>query len=174
MRRSDINPMPEYFDRYINLVEDIELDQAFTKSIHQLNSLDLNLLSQLKGKRYQPNKWTVNEIFQHISDIERILCAGVLRFARNESVYVISFNEEDLAKNANSDKNNINDLIDDLINVRKSTMSLYRSFGDEDYFKVGINWKHQINVLAMGFNIIGHQIHHINYIEKIYYPLLSK
>lgn len=174
MKRSDINPMPEYFDRYINLVEDIELNQAFIESIHQLNSLDLILLSQLKGKRYQPNKWTVNEIFQHISDIERILCAGVLRFARNESDYVISFNEEEMAKNSNSDKKNINDLIDDLINVRNSTISLYRSFRDEDYFKVGINWKHQINVLAMGFNIIGHQIHHIKFIENIYYPLLSK
>lgn len=41
-----------------------------------------------------------------------------------------------------------------------------------DYSKVGINWKHQINVLAMGFNIIGHQIHHLNFIEDMYYPLL--
>ncbi|MFA6980957.1 MAG: hypothetical protein WC209_16655 [Ignavibacteriaceae bacterium] len=103
MKRSDINPMPQYFDRYINLVEDIELDQAFLKSLQQLNSLDINLLSQLKDKRYLPDKWTVNDIIQHISDIERILCAGVLRFARNESDYVISFNEEELAKNAKPD-----------------------------------------------------------------------
>ena len=33
MKRSDINPMPQYFDRYINLVEDIELDHAFLKSL---------------------------------------------------------------------------------------------------------------------------------------------
>ena len=173
MKRSDINPMPQYFDRYINLVEDIELDQAFKKSIQQLNSLDLNLLSLLKDKSYLPDKWTVNDIIQHIIDIERILCAGVLRFARNESTYVISFNEEELAKNAKPGYKNINELIDDLIIVRNSTISLYRSFDFTDYFKVGINWKHQINVLAMGFNIIGHQIHHINFIEDKYYPLIS-
>lgn len=174
MKRSDINPMPQYFDRYINLVEDIELDQAFLKSIQQLNSLDINFLSQLKDKKYLPDKWTVNDILQHIIDIERILCAGVLRFARNESTYVISFNEEELAKNANPGNKNITDLIDDLIIVRNSTISLYRSFDLTDYSKVGINWKYQINVLAMGFNIIGHQIHHINFIEDKYYPLILK
>jgi len=173
MRRSDINPMPQYFDRYINLVDDIELDQAFLKSIQQLNSLDINILSQLKDKRYLPDKWTVNDILQHIIDIERILCAGVLRFARNESTYVISFNEEELAKNAKPGNKNITDLIDDLIIVRNSTISLYRSFDFTDYSKVGINWKYQINVFAMGFNILGHQIHHINFIEDKYYPLIE-
>ena len=134
--------------------------------------MDINLLSQLKDKRYLPDKWTVNDIIQHISDIERILCAGVLRFARNESDYVISFNEEELAKNAKPDNKKITELIDDLIVVRNSTISLYKSFDFMDYSKVGINWKHQINVLAMGFNIIGHQIHHLNFIEDMYYPLL--
>jgi hypothetical protein len=165
--------MPQYFDRYINLVDDIELDQAFLKSLQQLNSLDINILTQLKDKRYLPDKWTVNDILQHIIDIERILCAGVLRFARNESTYVISFNEEELAKNAKPGNKNITDLIDDLIIVRNSTISLYRSFDFTDYLKVGINWKHHINVLAMGFNIIGHQIHHINFIKDKYYPLIS-
>src|SRR3989339_727887 len=169
MKRSDINPMPQYFDRYINLVEDIELDQAFLKSLQQLNSLDINLLSQLKDKRYLPDKWTVNDIIQHIADIERILCAGVLRFARNESKYVISFNEDGFAKNSNANNKKITELINELICVRNSTISLYKNFEPTDYSKTGINWKYQINVLAMGFNIIGHQIHHINFIEDKYY-----
>lgn len=174
MKKSEINPMPQYFDRYINLVEDVELEQAFLKSIQQLSSLDINLLSQLKGKRYLPDKWSVNDIIQHISDIERILCAGVLRFARDESTHVISFNEEELAKKAKANNKNITALIDELITVRNSTISLYRSFDYTDYSKVGINWKHQINVLAMGFNIIGHQIHHINFIKEKYYPLILR
>ncbi|MBI1932889.1 MAG: DinB family protein [Ignavibacteriales bacterium] len=173
MKKNEINPMPEYFDRYINLVDDIELDQAFEKSIEQLRKLDINQLSQLKGKRYLPDKWTVNDIFQHIIDVERILCVGVLRFARNESKYVISFDEDELSKNAKAEKKIIIDLIDELIIVRKSTISLYKSFDYSDYFKTGINWKHEISILAMGFNIIGHQIHHIYFIENKYYPLIQ-
>jgi hypothetical protein len=173
LKKSDIYPMPEYFDRYINLVDDIELNQAFLNSIQQLKSLDITLLSKLKNERYLPDKWTVNDIIQHIIDIERILSAGVMRFARGESTYVISFNEEELAKNAKANNKDIIDLVEELIIVRNSTISLFRSFDYADYVKYGINWKHQINVLAMGFNIIGHQIHHINFIEKKYYPLIK-
>ncbi len=66
MKKSDINPMPPYFDRYINLVDDVELEQAFVQSIQQLNTLDKSLLTNLGDKRYAPDKWTVREIFQHI------------------------------------------------------------------------------------------------------------
>ena len=55
MKKSDINPMPEYFDRYINLVADVELSQAFERSIVQLNKLDKNLLAKLDGKKYAPD-----------------------------------------------------------------------------------------------------------------------
>ena len=34
MKKSDIRPLPEYFDRYINLVEDVELDEAFETGIN--------------------------------------------------------------------------------------------------------------------------------------------
>ena len=36
--------MPEYFDRYTNLVGDVELPGAFDNSIEQLENLDLKLL----------------------------------------------------------------------------------------------------------------------------------
>jgi len=80
MKKSDINSMPEYFDRYINLVADVELSQAFDDSIAQLNKLDKNLLAKLDGKKYAPDKWTVKEIFQHVIDFERILSYRTLLF----------------------------------------------------------------------------------------------
>jgi hypothetical protein len=82
MKKSDINPIPDYYDRYINLVADVELSQAFDDSIWQLNNLDKDLLIKLDGKKYAPGKWTVKEIFQHVIDFERILAYRTLLFAR--------------------------------------------------------------------------------------------
>ena len=65
--------MPQYFDRYINLVADVELSQAFDDSIWQLNNLDKDLLIKLDGKKYAPGKWTVKEIFQHVIDLDEFL-----------------------------------------------------------------------------------------------------
>jgi hypothetical protein len=56
MKRSDIKTMPQYFEKYINLVDDVELSQAFDDSIKQLGELDKKLLAKLDGKRYAPDK----------------------------------------------------------------------------------------------------------------------
>ncbi len=62
MKKSDINPLPEYFDRYINLVADVELSQAFDDSIRQLGKLKVNLLEKIDGEKTTPGKWTAKEI----------------------------------------------------------------------------------------------------------------
>jgi len=174
MKRSEINPMPEYFDRYINCIEDIDLFNAFDNSLAELKNLDTGALVQLKTKTYLPDKWTVNEIVQHITDIERLLSAGVLRFARNEENYIISFDEVAIAAHSKANAKDITKLIDELMTVRAATIALYKSFTPEDFFKSGINWKYRINVLAMGFNILGHQTHHLHVIQEKYIPLLYK
>ena len=74
MKKSDINPVPQYYDRYINLVPDVELSQAFDDSIRQIEDLDRSMLARVADKTYSPGKWTVKDIFQHHSDGERIMC----------------------------------------------------------------------------------------------------
>lgn len=173
MTKSEIQKLPEYFDRYINLVENIDLFDAFSKSIQALQALDLAKIGAIGLTTYLPGKWTVNEIFQHIADIERILVAGTLRFARGEENYVISFDEEEIAKKSKANNKDICQIIGELITVRHSTIALFKSFDKDDFQKSGINWKHRISIEAMAFNIIGHQIHHLNIIEQMYFPLVD-
>lgn len=174
MNKSDINPMPEYFDRYINQVADVELSQAFADSIGQLNILDRNLLTLLDGKKYAPDKWTVKEIIQHIIDWERILSYRALLFARREGSVPQGVDENLLAAKMNADKRPVDALVDELKTVRVSTKAMFESFDDEMLQAVGANWKYQISVLAMGFSIVGHQIHHLKIIEEKYFPLLDE
>ncbi|HEX2271980.1 MAG TPA: hypothetical protein VHH35_20725, partial [Pyrinomonadaceae bacterium] len=81
MKRSDINPLPEYWERYIKLVPDVELPQAFEDSIRQLNDLDRTALARLDDKTYSPGKWSVKDIIQHLTDVERVMCYRALMFA---------------------------------------------------------------------------------------------
>jgi hypothetical protein len=57
LNKSDIAVMPEYFDRYINLVEDENLLTAFENSINFLENLDVQKLTQLKDKTYEAEKF---------------------------------------------------------------------------------------------------------------------
>jgi hypothetical protein len=115
----------------------------------------------------------VKGILQHLIDWERILSYRSLLFARREGS-LQGVDEGRLAANANAETRPLGDLIDELRIVRASTKALFDSFDDETLRNKGVNWKYEISVLAMGFNIVGHQVHHLKIIEEKYYPLLWK
>lgn len=172
MKKSEIKDQPIYFDRYIRLVEDIDLDDAFKNSLNDIDSFNSEILQSIGIRSYKKGKWTVHEIIQHIIDIERILSIGTLHVVRNNNTRMIKFNEEELVKNSNANLRDVNDLLSELNIVRQSTRALYNSFNKNDLFKIGVYWEHKISILAMGFNIIGHQIHHFKFIEDHYFPLV--
>ena len=171
MKRSDINPMPEYWERYISLVPDVELSRAFDDSIRQLQTLDKSALGPVAGKTYSPGKWTIKDIVQHLTDCERIMCYRALMFARQDGKIPPGFEQDDFAVIAGANRRPFDDLIDELVNVRRATKSMYDSFDDEMLKARGMNWEVEVSVLEVGFIIVGHQIHHFNVIAERYSAL---
>ncbi len=166
--------MPEYFDRYINLVADVELAQAFDDSIGQLDDLDTNLLEQISEHENAPGKWTAKEILQHVIDWERILSYRTLLFARREGSTPQDIDQNRLKANMNAETRSVDDLIAELKVVRLSSKALFDSLDDETMLLRGTNWKYEVSVLALGFALIGHQIHHLKIIEENYLQATEK
>lgn len=164
--------MPEYFDRYINLIDDTELAPAFDRSVQKLEVLDKSLLASLDDKKYAPDKFTVKDIFQHLVDWERILSFRALLFTRCEGMVSPPIDENILAAKMNANRRTIEEIIDELKIVRASTIVMFASFDDEMLMRAGINWKYEMSALAMGFTIVGHQTHHLKIIEEKYLPLI--
>jgi len=174
MKRSDIDPMPEYFDRYINLVADIELAEAFDESCEALDWLDKNLLEKIGDSVYAPDKWTVKQILQHLIDWERILTYRSLLFARRDGTIPPGHDEAVLTANANAGARVIGDLIEELKLLGASSKALFASFDDEALSRTGKNWNAEISTLAMGFVIVGHRKHHLKIIEDKYFGLINQ
>ena len=63
--------MPKFFDRYIHLVEDIDLIETMVK--HQSCPIDIATLELVGDFKHAPEKWTVKDILQHVIDTERIM-----------------------------------------------------------------------------------------------------
>jgi hypothetical protein len=173
-KRSDIYPMPGYFDRYINLVDDVELLEAFDLSIAAIDALDLDLLDSIGTAVYEPGKWTVAGLVQHIADFERILGYRALVYARKAGIVPQSIDENLVAENSRADHRGIREVVADLRAARVATRAMFASFDEEMLNTVGTIWKYEMQVLAMGFNIIGHQVHHFKVLGERYYPLAEK
>lgn len=166
--------MPEYFDRYINLVEDVELLDAFDQSIDAIDTLDLAMLDSIAHLAYAPGKWTVNGLIQHIADFERILSYRALVYARKAGIVPQSIDENLVANNARTAHRSAREVVAELRSARVATRALFASFDQEMLDTLGLCWKFEMQVLAMGFNIIGHQVHHFKVLEERYFPLAEK
>jgi hypothetical protein len=173
MTRSQINPMPEYFDRYIKMADDVDLSTALKISLQELENAPIEKWKALGQKTYAPDKWTVKDILQHLIDTERVFNYRALSFTRGENS-VTPYDEENYGKMANANRRTIEDLIEESILVRKSTIKLYESFTNEMLNRVGMGFKGEYSVLAIGFIFPGHQRWHFKILEEKYYPLLNE
>jgi hypothetical protein len=172
MKRSDIKMMPEYFEKYIRQADDIELDDAFQNNINAMAALDATALESLGNKVYAPGKWTIKDSFQHIIDTERVMSYRTLRFARRDGVIPQGYDQDVFASNTNTGQRTLKDILEELQQLHQSTRLMFRSFDDNTLLVTGINWNKEMSVLAMGFLITGHFIHHMKILKEKYLPLL--
>jgi hypothetical protein len=173
MKRSDINPLPKYFDRYINLADDIELHEALKNSLAALDRLPVDKWKALGDQVYAPGKWTVKDMIQHLIDTERIFAYRALRFARKDTTQLAGFEENDYAAAADAGKKSLDELVDEMKTVRKSTVFLFAAFDDEVQARMGSTPSAEISVASLGFAIVGHELHHFRILEERYFPLLG-
>lgn len=171
MKRSDIKELPEYFDYYINLNEDISLEEAFNESIEQIDEIDINHLKRVGLQVYSPGKWTIHKILQHLIDWERIWCYRAIVSVRKEGSIPEGLEQDIMAENSNADTRSIEQLIAELRAVRLATKLLFSSFSNEILSLNCRFYNYQMSTLAIAFSIIGHQIHHFRVIKEKYLDL---
>lgn len=168
MNKSQINPMPDYFDRYINLAADDDVLRALEISKEELDAFPIETWEKIGDKVYAEGKWTIKQIFQHMVDTERIFAYRALCFARGEAAKLPSFDENSYADNAHVNHRTLAEIIEEFKIVKLATLALYRSFTDEMLLKVGVASSSSYSTLAAGFIIAGHQRWHLNVIEERY------
>jgi uncharacterized damage-inducible protein DinB len=173
MNKNQINTLPEYFERYINHVPELDIIDALQKYDIEYLLQEKNTLKQIGHQVYAPGKWTIRDIFQHIIDTERIFAYRALRIARNDKTVLPGFDENLFAMNAHGSARKLDELLEEFDVVRKSTIALFHSFSDEDLQREGFIFQSDISVLAIGFTITGHAIHHMNVMKERYYPLIQ-
>jgi hypothetical protein len=159
---------PEYFKRYVDQVPEEDLATAFKNQ----SAVIKEFLSKIDEKRstyaYAEGKWTLREVLQHIIDAERIFNYRALCIARKETTSLPGFDENSYADNSNGNARKWQDMIEELLIVRRSTEMMYESFTNEMLDNSGISNTKPITVKSLGFITLGHFNHHKKVIEEKY------
>lgn len=157
-----------YFQRYIDLVPEVDLTEAFRHQSLALTKFLYSINEEKSNHSYAPGKWTIKELIQHMIDTERIFAYRALCFARKEEQNLPGFEENDYAANSNANGRHWKDLADEFLFVRKSTEILFNGFTEEALNNSGTANNNPATAASMGFTAIGHVYHHMNILKERY------
>jgi hypothetical protein len=141
-----------------------ELEQSLSFFINFLKTIP----SEKYEFRYAEGKWTIKDIVQHLIDAERIFAYRALRIARKDKTPLPGFEENEYVETALANKRVMNDLMDEFTTVRKATITLFKTFTEEQLLQMGTASEKPVSVRAIGFITLGHQKHHEKVIKERY------
>ena len=162
------NEYAPFYAGYIKSLGTTDLLPALENSYDELFNLVKDLNEEQLNYRYEPGKWTIKEILQHIMDAERVLSYRALRFSRNDTTEIPGFDEDWYVDNSNGNDRKFQIMLNEFGHIRQSTFTLFTSFTDEMLRMTGSANKSLMSVRALGFVIAGHQLHHTRIIAERY------
>ena len=164
----NLDTIPPFYKNYVKLVDESDLLQALRISGHRMQELVHAIPANKADFAYAEGKWTVRELLCHLMDAERIFSYRALRFARNDKTVLPGFEENDYVPQANASARSLQKIASEMSHLRASTIDLFESFTPEMLTRKGTASKSELSVVALGFIIPGHEIHHLKALQERY------
>lgn len=158
-----------YYEHYLALVpKKTNLFTGLEDDKNMVVSFFRTVPSEKLSYRYQPEKWSIKEILQHIIDTERIFMYRLLRIARNDNTPLAGYDQDAYIIPSEADSKSITELINEFCVTRDYTSNLVHSFSETALQRIGIASDVSVSARACAFIILGHSIWHINIIKERY------
>jgi hypothetical protein len=166
MSRPEPTEHAPYWDRYIALVPEGDIVTTLANQLAETLPFLRGITEAQGNTRHAPYTWSVKEVVGHVTDTERIFGYRALRFARNDQTPLPSFEENDYVRNANFDACSLKGLVDEFEALRRSHVAFFGNLSDEAWGRTGLANNSAISVLALAYNIAGHERHHLAILRK--------
>lgn len=159
-----------FYRTYINLVpKDVTLVKGFyegeKKVVNFFNAIPKDLLNY----KYDVDKWTVKEVFQHIIDTERVFMHRCFRIARRDLTTLTGFEQNDYIQPSLAKHKTLEALIEEYQATRRSAIVLLKSLSVDDLTFIGNANGSFMSSRSAAFSVLGHEIWHLNIIKTRYF-----
>ncbi|MGB4844840.1 MAG: DinB family protein [Ferruginibacter sp.] len=168
MPKPALSTFPVFFHKYVALVPDENLTEAFSNQQQVIEQFLSSITEEKSAYAYDTGKWTLKEVLQHIIDTERIFNFRALCFSRKETESLPGFDENFYAANSDANRRTWKDLVEEFMAVRKSTELMFKSFTTDMLEITGNSNNNSATVYSMGFITLGHFYHHKKIMQERY------
>jgi len=165
LNANEYNP---YYGTYIGKTEGLKLKDGIKISGDRTISFLKSIPNDKLEYRYDEDKWTIKEVIQHLMDAERVFSYRALRIAREDQTPLPGFEQNNYVQPSQANERSLDNLINEYKAIRASTIALFDSFSDKMLMAKGMASNSPVSVRAIGFIIMGHEIHHCKVIKESY------
>ena len=168
MARPQPAEVAPYYFTYINQVTGDDPVAAIENQLPESQALFSKISEQKSLHRYAPDKWSIRQVLNHITDTERAFAFRALWFARGFDTPLPSYDQNVAANGADADRISWAAHVEEFRAVRRSTISLFRNMPPEAWTRSGIASGNPFTVRAVAYIIPGHVAHHIALLRQRY------
>jgi hypothetical protein len=171
MTKSEIhsNEYHPYYSTYLDLVHDnTELIEGYYTGKKDMLNLINAIPEEKMSFRYQPEKWSINELIQHLIDTERIFMYRCFRIARNDKTELAGFDQDNFIKPSEADLKSKVEILEEFTINRNNSIALLRSLSDKNLGFIGNANGGDASARAIAFTVLGHDMHHLKVLKERY------
>ena len=179
-RNRDMISIPErneatpYFFTYIDRVPSNDIVGLLATQIDQ-SLITLRDISEKDSLyRYAPNKWSVRQVLNHVTDTERTFVFRSFWFARGFDSPLPSFDQVVAASNAGADDRPWNNHVEEFRLTRLATHMFFTNLPSTGWDRSGTASDMPFTVRAMAFFIAGHFDHHMAILRERYLTAIPR
>jgi len=157
-----------YYFPYIDLARTDDVVSLMKDQLAEWVQFLESISEEQSLHRYEPGKWSIRELWNHVNDGERIFLSRALWFARGFAEPLPSFDQEIAVAGANADGMPWAELVEEFKTVRLATLSFFRLLPAEAWSRTGVASDNPFTVNALAYIIAGHAAHHVNVLKERY------
>src|SRR6266536_4747954 len=166
-RPQETEAAPYYFT-YINQVTGDDAAGIIESQLEESLAFFAKISEEKSLYRYAPDKWSIRQALNHVTDTERAFAFRALWFARGFETPLPSYDQNVAASGAGADRVAWAAHVEEFRRVRLATVSLFSNMPSEAWTRSGIASDNPFTVRALAYIIAGHLAHHIRVLRDRY------
>jgi DinB family protein len=166
-RPQEVEAAPYYFT-YIHQVSGDDACAILESQLEEAREFFARISEDGSLHRYAPEKWSIRQVLNHVTDTERALAFRALWFARGFNSPLPSYDQNIAAAGADADKISWAAHLEEFRRVRLSTISLFNHMPEDAWIRSGIASDNLFTVRALAYIIPGHLAHHVRILRERY------
>jgi uncharacterized damage-inducible protein DinB len=158
---------PFYFT-YIDQVAGDDVSAVMERQLEESQALFSAISEERSLYRYAPEKWSIRQVLNHITDTERSIAFRAFWFGRGFPSPLPDFDQNVAAAGAEADRIAWAAHVEEFQRVRLASISLFANLPPEAWQRSGIASDKRFTVRALAYILAGHLTHHLAILRKQY------